>query len=209
MPCHEISQFLFQNSLQRLFALLAVFHRCCDRIEPLRVRPVCTEGSCFDQIPADQEVHRHILIGGDSLAHIPLPGPKVIDPGGHRVRVEALMPDLEGGTPPIVLHEDQRHIRPMLFAFMPVPNHAGNLIMAVGEHVRLHHHRLPHHPLDWEPATVNFRTKPFDHDTAAPVNAGNSGDGAILHILFFLLLWLFHLKDSYLPISESVDLTIF
>ena len=72
-------------------------------------------------------------------------------------------PGLERPPEPVVdqgLHAD---LLPVLVALRAMEHGGGHQVVALGEHVGLHHHLLAHGPLDREAPAIDVRGHPFDH----------------------------------------------
>jgi hypothetical protein len=103
------------------------------------------------------------------------PGPEAIDPGCHLVLLAAEPLDGEFALPAVVAERGHRRFGPRAFSRRAVSQDDCDLVMAIGECVRLDHDLLAKRALDRVAATVDLRAQPLDDGAHAAVGREREG----------------------------------
>jgi hypothetical protein len=132
-------------------------------------RAAGTAASGLDQLGADEQVDTDVLAGRDALLEVVAPRPKTIHPADYREAVAADLFEWQGGTPAVVavvLHLD---LAPVICCLGAETEDDADLVVAVGEGIRLHDELIAHRSLDGEATAVDFGGDPLDDHAPAAV----------------------------------------
>ena len=111
----------------------------------------------IDQLGPDEQLDRHVLTRFVPGPQIAAPGHEPIRPGFDEKPVLAHRSHVERGAPAVVdprLHGDRG---PLQIVVVTVADVAGEHVVPVGEHIRLHDHGVPDGGLGGAPPAVDLR----------------------------------------------------
>src|SRR5690606_30356274 len=133
-----------------------------------------------DELGSDQQ--RELDVGRILAPREIVPkGQEPVGPRGDRVLVAAERLDAEPAAPAVVSERLHRRLAPLALARSAIPEPAGDLVVAVGERIRLDDDVVADDPLHREAPAIDLRAHGFDHDAAAPVLDDHAGSFGCLN----------------------------
>ena len=110
---------------------------------------------------------KELMLEGDRpLAQIAMPGEKVIDPRLNREEVDPEAIGCERATPAIVRTRRHPHFAVAAVGRVPMKQHDGDHVMAVGEGIGLDDDGVAHDPLRGREPSVDLGLNSFDDDAS-------------------------------------------
>jgi hypothetical protein len=134
--------------------------------EAVGVRLRSAHGRFADDGGALQKLHRDVLTTLIPLLEVAPPRAELVDPGFDLVDVGLHLGDGELASPAVVAQEAHRHLLPGALGFEAIEEMTGELVMAVGEGIRLDHDGVADGAFDGEPAAIHLRLHVLDSDAA-------------------------------------------
>ena len=116
-----------------------------------------------DQFGSDVQFDRDVLTRLGPGPEIAAPGHERVHPGFDEKPVLTHRPHVEPGAPAIVDEGLHGHRGPHEVVVVAVPEVAGEHVVPIGDHIRLHGHRVPDRRLGRAPPAVHQRTDRLDH----------------------------------------------
>ena len=121
-------------------------------------------GGAVDEVAAFEKIDLDMLPGIGLLQEVAPPGLEIVDPGLDRVAVARVAIDRERPAPAVVVDEGHRGDAPVGL-FLRAPEQAGgDLVVAVGDDVGGHLHRVADLALDRKPAAFDLRRHRLDQE---------------------------------------------
>ena len=162
---HQLEELVAQRQLAPRTQLDIHGQRARDLAHPLRRRSRCALDRISNQRCSGLQGQRDlVLVGGVAADEVVAPGQKGVDPADQLILIATELDGHEFTVPAVVAEQRHRRLGPVAAGGMAVAQQAAQLIVAVGEDVRLDDHGLARRALDREPPVVDLWLHILDHD---------------------------------------------